>query len=180
MPDIEVGSTTNAADISQSLLDAWNSRDLDGFVQLLSEDVQWYDPAMPQPPIHGRAAVMEFAEAVFEAFPDFRYEVNPPICVSSDGSRCAIVWRISATHMKPLRPLGFAPTGRRATFDGVDVVDVLAGKVVRIQTAFDAISAAEQLLGVSLRPRPGTWHARIAVAVQRIAAWISRRGRRTV
>src|SRR5260221_7889423 len=156
------------------LLDAWNARDLDKFTGLLSEDIEWYDPAMPQPPARGRVAVRDFAEAILEAFPDFRYEVDGPICTAADESRCAIVWRISATHRHPLRPMGYAPTGRRATFEGVDVLDIRDGKIIRIRTSFDPIFAAEQLLGMRLRPVPGTRRAAVAVMIQRVLAWLAR------
>lgn len=170
-------SKASPTEIANRLLDAWNARDLDTFVGMLSEDVEWYDPAMTQPPARGRAAVREFSEAVLEAFPDFHYEVDAPICIAADGSRCAIIWRISATHQRPLRPLGYAPTGRRASFEGVDVLDIRNGEITRIRTAFDPVFAAEQLLGMRLRPVPGTWRATFAVIIQRFLAWMAR-GRR--
>lgn len=163
-----------ASDVAHQLLDAWNVRDIDAFIELLAEDVEWYDPGMPQPPARGRAAVRAFAESVLRAFPDFRYEIVPPICAAADGSRCAIVWRISATNLGPLQPPGYAPTGRRVSIDGVDVLDVRDGRITRILTAFDPIFAAEQLLGMRLRPVPGTWRARIAVAIQRFLALLAR------
>ena len=43
-------------------------------------------------------------------------------------------------------------------------------EATRILTAFDVLSAAEQLLGMKLRPSPGTWRGRFAVAVQRMLA----------
>jgi len=49
-------------------------------------------------------------------------------------------------------------------------LDIHDGKVVRILTAFDVLSAAEQLLGMKLRPSPGTWRGRFAVTVQRMLA----------
>jgi steroid delta-isomerase-like uncharacterized protein len=159
------------------LLEAWNDRDLDKFVALLADDVEWYDPGMPQPPARGRAAVREFAENTLHTFPDFRYEVEHPMCTSADGSRCAIVWRIVATHRNAMRPLGYAPTGRTVDIEGVDVLDIRDGVITRIRTAFDPLQAAEQLLGMKLRPVPGTWHATAAVAVQRVLAWIARRRR---
>jgi steroid delta-isomerase-like uncharacterized protein len=157
------------------LADAWNARRLDDFMQLLTEDVEWYDPAMPEPPVRGRAAVREFAEAILEAFPDFRYEVQPPICYASDGSRCAVVWRISASHTARFRPLGYAPTGRVANIEGVDVLDIRNGRVVRITTAFDLLHAMEQLLGMKLRPAPGTWRGRFAVGIQRMLARVRKK-----
>lgn len=173
-------SVSSPAEVAERLLRVWIDRDLEGFVALLHEDVEWYDPAMAEPPARGRAEVRAFAEAVLTAFPDFRYEVQPPVCVAPDGSRCAIVWRISATHLRPLLPLGFAPTGRKAVLSGVDVLDLQDGLVVRILTAFDPLPAAEQLLGLALRPRPGTWRGSLAVLVQRILAFFARRRGRTV
>ena len=165
----------SGVELVNDLVDAWNARRLDEFVLLLTEDVEWYDPAMPAPPVRGRAAVRAFAEAVLEAFPDFTYEVQHPICCSADGSRCAIMWRISASHLHGLKPLGYAPTGRSAKIEGVDVLDIRNGRVARILTAFDVISAAEQLLGMKLRPAPGTWRGRLAVAVQRMLARVKRK-----
>jgi len=166
-----VGLSHNAAtEIAQKLLTAWNKRNLEAFMALLGEDVEWYDPAMPDPPCRGRNKVKAFAEAVLAAFPDFEYKIQPPVCAAEDGSRCAIVWRISATHLHSLRPLGYAPTRRKASFEGVDVLDIRDGKVSRILTAFDLTPAAEQLLGLSLRPVPGTLRAKIAVAGQRLFA----------
>jgi steroid delta-isomerase-like uncharacterized protein len=163
-------SCTTSADLVRKLVDAWNARNLDDFIGLLADDIEWYDPAMPEPPVRGRAAVRAFAESVLGAFPDFKYEVEPPICSSPDGSRCAVVWRISASHLHALQPTGYAPTGRRADIEGVDVLDIRDGRVVRILTAFDVLSAAEQLLGMKLRPVPGTWRGRFAVTIQRIMA----------
>ena len=161
--------------VVQRLLASWDARDLDAVVDCLSDDVEWYDPAMADPPARGRTAVRAFLETILRAFPDFRYEALPPICYAADGSRCAIKWRISASHLGPLEPPGYAPTGRRAEFEGVDVLDFEGGRVSHILTAFDPLPAAEQLLGLHLRPTPGTWRGLLAVRVQRIAAWVARR-----
>lgn len=175
MISIRCMTAETATEVSQKLLAAWNARDLDTFIALLADDVEWYDPAMAQPPARGVAAARAFAEAVLDAFPDFQYEIQEPICTAADGRRCAIVWRISATHSRPLAPLGYAPTDRRASFEGVDVIDVHAGKVSRVFTAFDLLDAAEQLTGFVLHPVPGTWRARLVVAVQHLIARLARR-----
>jgi ketosteroid isomerase-like protein len=84
--------------VVRRVIAVWDARDIGAFVDCLTEDVEWYDPAMPDPPARGKEAVKAFAESVLRAFPDFRYEVLPPICVSGDGRRCAVKWRISGTH----------------------------------------------------------------------------------
>jgi len=37
-------------DLVLKLLDTWNARDLDTFVDFLTDDVEWHDPAMADPP----------------------------------------------------------------------------------------------------------------------------------
>ena len=171
---MQATTSKSGIEVAQRLLEAWNARNLDAFVALLADEIEWYDPAMPQPPARGRAEVRAFAEAMLKAFPDFRYEIQPPICTAADESRCAIVWKISATHQQPLRPPGYAPTGRKASFEGVDVLDIREGQVTRILTAFDVLAAAEQLLGMKLRPTPGSWRARVLVGIQHVLAWVAR------
>ena len=167
-------SGTRSEEVVQRLVASWNARDLESFVDCLADDVEWYDPAMPDPPVRGRAAVRGFAEAVLHAFPDFTYAILPPICVAADGTRCAVKWRISGSHVRSLEPLGYAPTGRRVEIEGVDVLDLEGEHVTRILTAFDLLPAAEQLLGMRLRPTPGTWRAWLAARVQRTLAWLAR------
>lgn len=158
-----------------ALLEAWNARDLDRFVGMLDNEIEWYDPGMPAPPAHGRAAVKAFAESALRAFPDFKYEILPPLCVSADGSRCTAHWRITATHTGMLNPPGFAPTNRTAVFDGIDQLDFRAGRVVRILTLFDPLAAGGQLLGMNLRPPAGSAREWFAVRFQRLLAWRARR-----
>ena len=166
----------NAEELSRRLLDVWNARDMDGFIALLNENVRWYDCGMPQPPCIGRAAVRAFAESVIAAFPDFTYQIREPVCVSGDGTRCVFAWQITATASGWMRPPGFAPTGRRVSFLGVDVLDAKDGRIVSIETYFDAAAAAEQLAGMRLRPKPGSFQEKILVWLQRArAAWLRRR-----
>jgi ketosteroid isomerase-like protein len=168
----------DAKAVTLELLDAWNARDLTRYVAMLAEDVEWYDPAMPQPPARGRAAVRAFSESVLRAFPDFRYEVLGPLCVSADGTRCAVHWRITATHTAPLVPPGYAPTGRKMSQEGIDLLEVRGAQVARILTCFDVIAAAEQVMGVTLRAAPGRPRERLMVIGQRlVAAWARSRSR---
>lgn len=170
---------TDAEAVTLQLLDAWNGRDLSRYVGLMTEDVEWYDPAMPQPPARGRAAVRAFSESVLRAFPDFRYEVLGSLCVSADGTQCAVHWRITATHTAPLSPPGYAPTGRTMLQEGIDLLEFRGSQVTRILTCFDVIAAAEQLTGIALRGAPGSVRERLMVFGQGlVAVWARRQDRR--
>jgi steroid delta-isomerase-like uncharacterized protein len=174
-PPREVHISPDAATVARELLAAWNARDFERFLGLLADDVEWYDPGMARPPARGRDQVRAFVDTVLHAFPDFRCDVREPICMAPDGTRCAIPWHITATHTAPLVPPGFAPTGRQFCQDGIDLLEVRAGRVARIQTYFDPIAAAEQLLAVTLRPPSGTVRERLLVFFQRLMAVRARR-----
>jgi predicted ester cyclase len=156
------------------LVRAWADRDLARFMGHLDEGVVWDDPAMLYGPAKGRAAVRRFAESVLRAFPDFSYRVREPVCIAPTGARCAIPWEITATHTGFFDYLGFAPTGQAVTMQGVDLLDFAGAKVVRIETHFNALPAAEQAL--RLTPLAESNLARTALRwLQRCRAWWLRR-----
>jgi len=155
------------------LLQAWNARDLDRFVGYLAEDVSWHDLGMLHPPAVGRDAVRRFAETALRAFPDFAFEMRGPLCIAADGSSCCVPWTISATNSGPYDPPGLAPTGRRLRFDGCDYVVFRDGLIACIETRFDPAVVIEQMLGVTIRPAPGSLAEWCVVQVQRVmAAWL--------
>jgi len=158
--------------IIEELARTWNARDLERFLDLLSDDVEWDDPAMSAP-ARGKTAVRSFSVALLEAFPNFHYEIQRPICVSQDSTRAAVAWQITGTHLHPLSPPGYGPTNRTVCVEGVDIIDFVDSKVSRISTFFDVRVAAGQLLGLSLRPRPDSVLESVMVVVQRVcAAWL--------
>ena len=164
------------SDAVLALLAAWNARDLDRFLALLAPDVCWHDLGMPHPPAIGRDAVRQFSESVLRAFPDFTFVLRGPLCVADDGTSCVVPWTITATHSAVLDPPGFAPTGRRLQFSGLDYITLRDGLVTRIETRFDPAEPIEQLLGFQLRPPPRSWRERCFVWLQRAyAAWLRRR-----
>jgi steroid delta-isomerase-like uncharacterized protein len=154
----------------EALTEAWNSRDLERFLSYLTEDVVWDDPAM-QAPATGRDAVRSFARTVLKAFPDFHYTIRHPICIAADGTRCAVPFRITGTNLGVMNPPGFAATGRSCEFEGVDLLEFRGDQACRIDTLFNPLIPAEQLLAV--RFHPGSLREGFAVWSQRIrAAWV--------
>src|SRR5436305_1372882 len=51
---------------------AWNGCDTTAMAELLTEDIVWEDPALPEP-ARGVPAVQEFMRISFRAFPDLRF-----------------------------------------------------------------------------------------------------------
>ncbi len=72
----------------------------------------------------------------------------------------------------PLEPPGFAPTNRRVTFCGDDHWDFHGQVVCRTEAIYDLNAVAVQLRAA---PPPGSAGERLAVILQRLQAWQSRR-----
>jgi ketosteroid isomerase-like protein len=94
-----------------------NGGDWDRVAQLVHPHVVLLDPMTPEP-ARGRAATVLRAKAQYEPFPDGRVEMIGDAFVSLAGDELAYRWRFVGTHLRPVHPPGFAPTGRRVGIEG--------------------------------------------------------------
>jgi steroid delta-isomerase-like uncharacterized protein len=161
-----------ARDFADRWQKAWNSHVPEEVTSLCTEDVLWDDPLTEQPE-RGRAAVAEYLRAVWRSFPDLEFTWPEGPFASFDRSKLALHWRVTGTMLGTVDP-GFAATGRRAEFDGVDLLELREGLVCAYQGFFDARDVAQQ---IGVLPAGGSAGERVAVALQRLGTRIARRGR---
>jgi steroid delta-isomerase-like uncharacterized protein len=148
--------------------EAWNARDVDRIVSLYTDDFVFVDPAVPEGTLHGREAVKEFLTGLFRALPDAHWEWVCEPYVTLDGTRAAGRWRLTATMLGPLDPPGFAPTGGRVEFEGIDFYDEFKeGLVSHYTVLFDMLDFGRQ---IGAAPKPGTFSDRMGMFMQRMAA----------
>ena len=88
----------------------------------------------------GPGGVREYFTEFFAAFPDFALEVRSTV---SEGERSAVHWTAVGTHLGSL--WGVEPTGSRVNFEGIDLLDVRDGLIVRNDAVADTLSIARQL-----------------------------------
>jgi glyoxylase-like metal-dependent hydrolase (beta-lactamase superfamily II)/predicted ester cyclase len=88
----------------------------------------------------GPAGVREYFTEFFAAFPDFALEVRSTV---TEGDRSAVHWTALGTHLGTL--WGVEPTGARVTFEGIDLLAVRDGLIVRNDAVADTLSIARQL-----------------------------------
>lgn len=88
----------------------------------------------------GPSGVREYFTEFFAAFPDFALEVRSTV---SEGERSAVHWTAVGTHLGSL--WGVEPTGSRVNFEGIDLLDVRDGLIVRNDAVADTLSIARQL-----------------------------------
>jgi steroid delta-isomerase-like uncharacterized protein len=155
----------------QRYLDAWNSCDTDAMAQLLTEDIEWADPALPEP-ARGVPAVQDFMRASCRAFPDLRFGEPDPPALAVTGDVVLWGWYMEGTHRGPLDPPGFAPTGRTMRAEGVDQWTMRDGRIASYRAFYDMNDVARQL---GIAPAPGSRAERAMVALQRLQARLSRR-----
>ncbi len=152
-------------------VDAWNHRDIEDFLDCLTDDVYWDDPPMPSP-AQNKSDVRRWCETVMRAIPDFTFKIR---CIyRGPDHRFALHWEATGTLSGRFEPPGFAPTRRRFATHGVDLADFRDGRICRIVTNFDAVRAAEQMGLLPPKPRPGGALEWLAVRIQRIVASFQR------
>jgi steroid delta-isomerase-like uncharacterized protein len=159
-----------ARGFAESYVEAWNSHDADRIEPLVTQDVVWLDPALPEP-ARGVHEVKDLMRAAWVAFPDLRF-TSGPMWLDPHEDSMSWAWRMEGTHSGPLDPPGFAPTGRRIDIDGIDVWDFEDGRISRYRAYYDMADLARQL---GVMPPPGSRGERVGVMLQRAQARFARR-----
>jgi steroid delta-isomerase-like uncharacterized protein len=155
---------------TQRYMAAWNACDVDAMAELVTEDVVWADPALPEP-ARGIPAVQEFMRASFTAFPDLRFSEPDPPCLTAAGDLVSWAWTMQGTMRGPVDPPGFAPTGQNMRVDGVDLWSMREGRIARYRAFYDMTDLARQL---GIAPPAGSRAERATVALQRMQARLKR------
>ena len=96
----------------------------------------------------GPSGVREYFTELFAAFPDFALTVRSTV---AEGDRTAVHWTATGTHLGPF--WGVEPTGARVELEGIDLLEVRDGRLVRNDAVADSLSVARQ---VGLLPRAGS------------------------
>jgi steroid delta-isomerase-like uncharacterized protein len=170
-PDTTALTPGSLRDFAVRYLAAWNEHDAGRMTDLLTEDIVWSDPALPEP-ARGVAAVQEFMRSSWQAFPDLRFEEPDPPHFSVNGDYVAWAWRMHGTMTGPLDPPGFAPTGKSMTVDGVDLWIFRGDRIAVYRAFYDLMDLSRQL---GLMPPPGSRAEKATVVMQRFQARLQRR-----
>jgi len=156
---------------AERYLGAWNDHDASALLPLITEDIVYVDPALPDP-AHGHAGVRKFMEDAFVAFPDLRFEETGLPCIAAGSPTVMVPWRMVGTHRGPLDPPGFAATNRRVDVSGIDVWELRDGRVARYWAYYDLMTVARQ---IGAMPPSGSVGERATVLFQRAQAIVLRR-----
>lgn len=157
---------------TQRYLAAWNGRDASAMDALVTDDIVWFDPALPQP-ARGKAEVRRFMEDSWRAFPDLRFSDGDPPFLVEQGDQVAWAWRMQGTFSgAPIEPPGFAPTGRAMDVTGIDQWEMREGRIAWYRAYYDMTDLARQL---GIMPPQGSGAEKAMAAMQRLQARFMRR-----
>jgi steroid delta-isomerase-like uncharacterized protein len=166
-----VAAGVDIQDFSARYVAAWNGCDTDAMAELLTDDIVWADPALPEP-ARGIPAVQEFMRNSFLAFPDLRFSEPDPPQMAVTGDLIAWAWVMEGTFRGAIDPPGFAPTGKRMRVQGVDLWTMREGRIADYRAYYDMSDLVRQL---GILPEPGSRAEKMTVALQRLQVRLQRR-----
>ena len=122
--------------------EAWNGHDLDAIMSMHSPDMVFENHTAGET-AEGEA-VREHVGAIFETWPDITFSTRR--LYVRDGL-VVQEWTAEATHANEMRrgDLVAEPTGKKITWDGLDVIPFENGLVKRKDVYSDSVSILRQL-----------------------------------
>jgi hydroxyacylglutathione hydrolase len=161
-------SALSTSDVAKRYFGALAAHDLDAAVACWAPG--GIDRLVGQQELIAPDGIREYFGALFEAFPDFSFEI---LDMTTYRNRTAVRWRARATFAGPGRFQGFVANGARIEIEGCDVVTVAGEKITHNDAYVDSGAIARQL---GFLPGAGSRGearlASLANARTRIASWI--------
>ncbi len=140
-------SERNKAIVRELTEEIWNGRKLERIPDFYAPD--YVADYRPYAPIRqGHEAIRGMVERAFVTFPDYHEEIRELI---AEGDRVVVCLTISGTQTGQWGPL--APTGKRAEFNEVVVLEFRDGKIVHQRGYADNLTALQQLGCTVIPPR---------------------------
>ena len=153
----DVDQTAETTRVAREYFEAVGRAERDAQQRYYADDAQAHVHGVVGPT--GRAGMAAFFAELFDAFPDWRFEVVETV---AEGDGVAVRWRARATFAGPGSFMGFEPNGARVDIEGVDLVRVRDGRVRVIDAYMNGAELARQL--GALPPQGSTTEERMAKA----------------
>lgn len=123
--------------------DAWNRHDVDAIIALHTDDSVFENHTSGGIAV-GKAEIRKLIEGVFATFPDLRFSTRRAYVREGVA---VLEWTATATHANPITRGGqtYPPSGKKLSWDGMDVLPTRDGLVARKDVYADSISFLRQI-----------------------------------
>ena len=127
----------------RKVYDLWNDRDLDGALDLATDDVEIKLVALGQT-LTGRDGFRRFMERFARASSDMKKDITNQV---ASAEQVVSEFTLIGTHDGPLRTTSgkIAPTGKAIELEVVEVIGIRDGKVATIRNYSDTATLMRQL-----------------------------------
>lgn len=136
-------STEENVALLQKVYGLWNDRDLDGALDLATDDIEIRLVALGQT-LTGREGFRRFMERFATASSDMRKHVTNQV---TSEEQVVSEFTLRGTHDGPLRTLSgeMPPTGRPIDLNVIEVIGIRDGRIARISNYSDSAILTRQL-----------------------------------
>ncbi len=169
MSETESAEQDEATRVGLRYFELIAARDLDGAVAMWAPG--GYEHVIGILDTEAPEGVRAFIGEMLEAIPDLRMEI---LSTTSEGGRCGVHWRLNGTFAGPGGFAGIAPTGDPIEVEGLDLLTVRGGLIVR-NDAFQDSMSVPRTIGM-MAPRGSNVEQRMIGAFNaktRISTWLS-------
>lgn len=118
----------------------WREGDIQALVALHAPD--FVDYGAPPGRAPSRVGFAEGVRELYQAFPDFAAN-SDDLVVDVPAAKVAVRWSALGTHQGEF--MGFAPTHRRITFKGIEIITIRDGLIVERWGEWDGEDLQRQL-----------------------------------
>jgi steroid delta-isomerase-like uncharacterized protein len=125
--------------LRKAVEEIWNKGNFDKLKDLVSEDFVIHFPR-PGEEIRGPENVKQFYTEMRKSFPDLHFTI---VDLLAEGNKVVTHWSATGTHQGAFR--GVPPTGKRVTFNAMDIDKIADGKFVECWTNVDELGLMQQL-----------------------------------
>jgi predicted ester cyclase len=126
--------------------DALNGADLTVLDEILSVDVVLHSGMIAN--MQGVEGIKGMLGSVLTGFPDVHYTIDEAI---TQGDSAVLIWRAEGTQTGEFQ--GYPPSGKHATWTGINVYRFECGRVAEVWAEFIALSRLQQI-GAVATPTP--------------------------
>lgn len=127
------------------IADLYGKGETELIAQLCTDDYVGHDPMTG---VIDRRSLRSDVHAYRRGFPDLRFEILDTV---ESNEKVSVRWRAAGTHRGEF--MGFLPSQRRASFEGITLVRFEQGRIAEAWVHYDALGMMQQL-GMAERALP--------------------------